>query len=250
MIGDWLSSDRPPLQTGYFLFSGLVELHSNLIYQIFSTELQTLWIIPLFIILNELKVDRFASFTTLIVLMFNGITLVHSLFTWPKLLPVFYLILLFGILYCDNETTKNNIISSLLIGSLSALALLTHGGSVFALLGLGSGLLLFGPKLRYKLFVLSLICFLLILAPWLYYQHSIDPPGNRLIKWHLAGIIPIDNRSFRRAFLDSYSTLSIMQFLKLKLTNLISVSGNISDWVPALVKSTLGGLYQGQSNYS
>jgi len=32
--------------------------------------------------------------------------------------------------------------------------------------------------------------------PWITYQRFYEPPGNRLLKWHLAGVIPPDERSF------------------------------------------------------
>jgi hypothetical protein len=48
------------------------------------------------------------------------------------------------------------------------------------------------------------LVFLLLVAPWIAYQRYYDPPGNRLLKWHLAGVVPIDNRSFGAALVDQY----------------------------------------------
>jgi hypothetical protein len=60
----------------------------------------------------------------------------------------------------------------------------------------------------------------LLLAPWLGYQRVIAPPGNRLLKWHLAGVVDIDQRSFGQAMIDRYTTPPVSEIVANKTSNL------------------------------
>ena len=42
------------------------------------------------------------------------------------------------------------------------------------------------------------------MAPWSAYQKYGDPPGNRLTKWTLAGVVEVDDRGTAEAIFDSY----------------------------------------------
>jgi hypothetical protein len=55
--------------------------------------------------------------------------------------------------------------------------------------------------------------------PWLAYQRFYDPPGNRLVKWHLAGVVAVDDRSFVRALADSYARAGLGGTLGNKVAN-------------------------------
>ena len=64
--------------------------------------------------------------------------------------------------------------------------------------------------------MLSFFCFYL---PWILYQKIYDPPGDRLLKWHLAGYIYPTPRSFPQVLTKAYSDLSYRQILDTKLHN-------------------------------
>lgn len=230
MTGEWLSSDRPPLQTGYFLATGASFLKdSDLHYQICSTLLQCLWILPLIVILQKRGINVNACLSVLIVTMLSGFTLVHSIFTWPKMLPCFFLLIIFDMVLSDYAFNKKyykySTKTGFCIGGLVALAFLSHGGSIFALIGMFFGFLFFKP-LPSKSWISSIVisAFSLI-STWSAYQYFFDPPGNRLLKWHLAGVIPIDSRSFTAAIFDSYSNINLITIWSYKLENLKMVMG-------------------------
>src|SRR5262249_10315496 len=67
--------------------------------------------------------------------------------------------------------------------------------------------------------------FVLLLLPWWAYQRYDDPPGDRLIKWHLAGVIPLDDRPISRTLIESYAALTPAQLLKNKSDNLRALVG-------------------------
>lgn len=241
MIGDWLSSDRPPLQSSYFLASCAVFFkNSSLHYQVSSTLLQCLWVVPLWIILRERFIDRLATIFTLSTTMFAGFSLLHGLFTWPKLLPVFFILLIFGILFDDKSSRLSSWKIGGMTGGLAALAMLSHGGSLFAILGIGLALLLW-RRIPTPAFVLGTISVgIVLMFTWSVYQSYIDPPGNRLLKWHLAGVVPIDERTFSQALIDSYKVINIYEILSLKISNIKVIFGDPIVWGLDLVRTVLG----------
>lgn len=241
MIGDWLSSDRPPLQTAYFLASGAVKLmHSDFHYQVVATLLQCLWVIALWALLKSKNISRFAMLLTLGVPMFSGFAIVHGLFTWPKLLPVFFILLIIGILFDNDQKWLERWQTGVVVGVLAALAMLCHGGSIFALLGVGLGLFLFMRIPKPAFIVATIAAGMILMLVWSYYQNNIDPPGNRLTKWHLAGVIPIDDRSFRQTLIDSYRAISFASIWHNKWLNVLAMFGDPKEWFLGMVSSALG----------
>lgn len=55
--------------------------------------------------------------------------------------------------------------------------------------------------------------------PWSFYQKFYDPPGDRLLKYHFAGVKPVDNRSFLETAKASYGALSFRQIVDYKMAN-------------------------------
>ena len=241
MIGDWLSSDRPPLQAAYFLASGSflfsdTELH----YQVQSTLLQSLWLLGLWLVLRSFQLPRSFMFVAVFVSLFSGFALVHGVFTWPKLLPVAYLGAVTAMLFHPRKELLSDWRVGIFLGAGCGLAMLAHGGSVFALLGIGLTLLVFRRIPSAGFIIVAVVVGLTLLGTWSLYQVIFDPPGDRLLKWHLAGVIPIDSRSLIQALLDSYSELSAEQIISNKVSNFSVLLGNASEWVTLSFKVLLG----------
>ena len=241
MIGDWLSSDRPPLQAAYFLASGSFLLpQAELHYQVQSTLLQSLWVLGLWLVLRSLELPRLFMFVAVFVSLFSGFALVHGVFTWPKLLPVAYLGAVTAILFHPRKELLSDWRVGVLLGAGCGLAMLSHGGSVFALLGVGLALLVFRRIPSAGFIIVAVTAGLALLGTWNLYQVIFDPPGDRLLKWHLAGVIPIDSRSLIQTLLDSYSELSAEEIISNKLSNFSVLLGNVSEWVTLSFKVLLG----------
>jgi hypothetical protein len=81
--------------------------------------------------------------------------------------------------------------------------------------------------------------FAVIVAPWQCYQKFVDPPGNRLLKWHIAGVIPIDDRGFFATLIDSYRHLSGAAWWHARVENFIAMLGD--EWGMGLWRS--GGVF-------
>lgn len=64
----------------------------------------------------------------------------------------------------------------------------------------------------------------LIYLPWIAYQRLIDPPGNRLIKWHFAGKIPVSDEGTMQALTSAYGQLTPSTWLLARLENVKEIT--------------------------
>jgi len=218
-MGGWLSSDRPPLQSGIVLvqypFFQTMGLGEDA-YQCISVLLQCCWVIAVYFVG---RVYGFPSATIgriILLCAFSGFFFVNSVFVWPKLFAG--ALFLFGLVWLT--LGKSNPLLGLLGGVAMALSFLSHGGAMFGILGFVACLPWMGKRLSLRILLLGGIVAVLMITPWLLYQKLYDPPGDRLLKWHLAGVIGIDGRSFVQALWDSYSTVTWSHFWISKWANL------------------------------
>jgi len=63
--------------------------------------------------------------------------------------------------------------------------------------------------------------YVLLMAPWSAYQKLYDPPGDRLVKWHLAGVDGVNqqSRSSLQTILEAYQKLTVPEILNNKWEN-------------------------------
>ncbi len=192
--GDWLVSDRPPLLTGlYLMFSWD---NQPLFYRAIAVVSQLFWLLGLFAFSTVWGTSKHAFRFIILGLVLNGFVMLNSVYTWPKMLAAGYFLLSLAAFRLWLAKRKG-IAFAVLCGSCLGLASLSHAGVVFSMpvflavgidalknrdwtwtdswrrLGLGSIAL-----------VVSLALFLI---SWKFFQVEIDPPGDRLLKWHLAG---------------------------------------------------------------
>jgi hypothetical protein len=212
-FADWLSSDRPPLQSAFQLLLAAFGA-GEMAYQVLGTILQTWVFLGLWVLLRRAQIPRPAIAWVLGFLVFTGFFLLNSTFVWPKLLPAAFLLLAAGLLwYLPGKAPVT-------IGACAGLAMASHGGSAFALLALGGIFLLSGRAGGWRFCLAAGLVTAAYLLPWWLYQHYYDPPGNRLLKWHLAGVLPIDSRPLLQTLADAYRGQTFAQWVHAKLYNL------------------------------
>jgi hypothetical protein len=166
------------------------------------------------------------------------VALVNTFFVWPKLLSAAYLLLVFALLFCRRpETCSERKASGVLIGALTALALLSHGSGLFALIGFTVAVLTFRAWPAPRTVLYGAVTLLALYGPWALYQALVEPPANRLLKWHFAGVMAIDDRSFLQALRDSYAALSWSDYWHGKLQNLQKLAGS---WPRGLLDPLVG----------
>jgi hypothetical protein len=230
MIGDWLSSDRPPLQAGLVLWTyAFTHGNRDLPYQVASTVLQVCFLAGLWAYLNASGVNRKAMALVLATAFFSGFAIFNSFFTWPKLLPVAFLLIIAAYAFTDRyRLIRGEWRVGALLGALAALAMLCHGGSMFALLGVAMTLLLMRRVPSFRALLATSFAAALLYLPWSLYQKYYDPPGDRLLKWHLAGTTsPHPEAKFRDLLMTSYGQLGWKGTLEYKIENFSVLAADI-----------------------
>lgn len=224
--GDWHFSDRPPLQSGFVVLQRTFRWDPGYLhYQVIGVVLQQLWIVGLWALLLAAKVGRVTRGLAMIAVLLSGLVFVNGLFVWPKLLPAAMLLgaaaLVLSPLW---ENARVNPRAATLIGSLCALAMLAHGASVFGILALAA-VAAWRSLPGWRWLGVSALVGIVLLGPWSAYQRFEDPPGNRLLKWQLAGALAIDDRGVAETILDSYRDAGLGGALDNKLNNFEAMIG-------------------------
>jgi hypothetical protein len=242
--GEWLSSDRPPLQVGYVLSQRCFGWdHTGLHTQVLGVILQQLWIVGLWALLAAAGIGRIARGLTIVAVLLSGVAIVHGFYIWPKLLPAAFLLAAAAAMATPAwNDLRRDWRAALLVATLLGLALLGHGASVFGAIPLLAIAFWRGLPSR-RWLAAALLIGIVLLAPWAAYQKYADPPGNRLTKWMLGGAAAIDDRGTIEAIADGYRRAGVDGTLDHKWNNFVTIGGGSPalDRVGAAVDDVSGG---------
>jgi hypothetical protein len=225
-FGEWLSSDRPPLQVGYVLsqmpfYHALPAQH----YEAIGVALQQFWIIALWALLEAARVSRVTKALAVITVLVSDVAILNGFFVWPKMLPAALLIAVAALVLTPLwDEVRKRTWGAALVATLTGLAMMGHGGSVFAVIPLvivaaWRGL----PSWRWLgVGVVVGLCFM---APWSAYQKYVDPPGNHLLKYMLAGEPELSEKGTGEAIIDGYKRVGLGGAIHEKAENYITMFG-------------------------
>jgi len=224
--GEWLSSDRPPLQVGYALAQYPFGWdQEKLSYQVLGVILQQLWIVGLWALLLAARVGRVTRALTMTTVLVSGLTIVNGFYVWPKMLPAALLLAAAALVLTPLwDELRRSLWGAGLVAGLCALAMLAHGASVFGVIPLVLVAAYRGlPSWRW-IGVAALVG-VALMAPWSAYQKYADPPGNRLVKWTLAGVVEVDDRGTLETIGDAYDEAGLDGTLHNKGQNFVTMVG-------------------------
>jgi hypothetical protein len=225
-FGEWLSSDRPPLQVGYVLsqmpfYKSLPGQH----YEAIGVALQQLWIVALWALLEAGRVGRVTKALAMITVLVSDVAMLNGFFIWPKMLPAAMLIAVAALVLTPLwDEVRKQTWGAVLVAALTGVAMMGHGGSVFAVIPLVVvGALRGLPSWRWLgVGVLVGLCFM---APWSAYQKWVDPPGNHLLKYMLAGEPELSDKGVGESIIDNYKRVGFEGALHEKGQNYITMFG-------------------------
>lgn len=198
-MGTWHVSDRPPLSYGWHanlrLLGNAVTLGNDGRHVSYLADwaagvvLNTAWVPVIYLLLVTLGLRRHVAVLAVLCCALTPFFLFNSTYIWPKLLSAAFGLAAAAILLGlgSERRLRDDSPGLIAAAALSALALLTHGGSVFGVLAAIAlapcyrGL----PSLRGAL--LAAVIGGSLLTPWVAWQHFVDPPGNALVKYAFAG---------------------------------------------------------------
>jgi hypothetical protein len=187
VFADWQSSDRPPLQTGIYLLQiGWSNRFQPLDYEICGVIQNGSWVLGVFAICRALKLARGLTYACLAITVCSGLTIVNTFFTWPKLLPVTYLLLLIAaLLTSEFDHFRRSRVAAVAFGVGLGCALLCHPGSLFFALGLVFVALAW-RRVSWTLVIAGAVATIVTYVPWMAYQKWYQPPGDKLTMLQLA----------------------------------------------------------------
>lgn len=225
-FGDWLSSDRPPLQSGYVLAQRPFGWDdAGLHYQVLGVVVQQLWIVGMWALLCAARIRPLARGLAMLAAMVSDVGILYGFFVWPKLIAAAFLLAAFAMVISEDwPRLRTNPYAAALFAALCGLAMLAHGASAFGILPLlliaaWRGL----PSWRW-LGIAALVG-VALLGPWTAYQRLADPPGDRLLKWQLGGSLPIDDRGALEGIVDGYREVGLDGALGNKWENVTTIVG-------------------------
>jgi hypothetical protein len=217
---EWLSSDRPPLQTGVILLAwpwfscpGVDVINGS---HAIGMWFQLLWVASAWGIVRSLGIGQGSAILIVGLCATTGFMLINTVYVWPKLGAAALIIGAFAIYFHnENRDYPRIVIVAVMLG----LGWIAHGGSAFAMIGMAVLMMFKPPWPKIKSVLIGVSVFAAYALPWFGYQKIYEPPANRLIKWHLAGVIPVDGRSSLQTIQDSYHEIKLEGALKNKIEN-------------------------------
>jgi hypothetical protein len=234
LIPEWLSSDRPPVQTGMLLFLRPVfppDVWSDFGSTVIGLVIQLGWVPAVWMLLrgSGLTVSRTAVATCLIAA--SGFVYVNSIFTWPKLIAA--ALALFAVSLVRTSYVERRPLNTIELGIAivaGALGFLCHAGVAFTLIPLGIFMIArrWRPSCTHVLRLVAVAA--LLITPWTLYQQVYDPPGDRLLKWHIGGDAKFDPLSFGEALRLDYQAAGVGGTIENKIGNVKTVLPIFSSW--------------------
>jgi hypothetical protein len=239
LMGDWQGSDRPPLLSGFVLLQSPITLLGNIdivAYQLLATFLQTSWVIVVWLFARKLGLKSKQIVIVLLLCMCSGFFFFNSVFTWPKLLAGTLAAIGLSMLVFEKRTYVFWILGT----TAMALALLAHSSVALAYIPIALLLLMKPYFPGWKTVALCLLVAMSILLPWTIYQTFYDPPGDRLLKWGMAGVTSPTDASFTESLSEAYSTIGLSGAVENKLNNIVSLAYNPDTSETLYSKDTTG----------
>jgi hypothetical protein len=225
---DWLMSDRPPLQVGYVLSQRAFVDGADattLNYQILCVVIQQLWIVGMWAVLVAARLRPATRGLAMLAMLVSDVAILHGFFVWPKLIAAAFLLAALALVISPRwERLRGDPRAGALLGCLLALAMLAHGSSVYGVLPL---LLIAGyrglPSWRWL--GAAAAVGIVLMGSWTAFQRYADPPGDRLVKWHLGGALEVDERGALETIVNNYGAIGFDGALENKWNNVEELSG-------------------------
>jgi hypothetical protein len=236
-LGVWQVSDRTPLSYGLHAWlrtpMGWIT-HGNdgaylapLIHTLIGIILNTAWVPVAVRIFQRLTLSPRLTGIAIATLAMLPFCLFNSIYIWPKLLGgAFGLLALWVLIEPDDERHETNPARRWTLAAiLSALALLSHGGTVFGIVAMLAMAWLYLPRPAVRSLVAPAAIGAALLLPWMLWQRFVQPHGTALLKSVFAGTFGFHERNMGvvETILRSYRSITPWHWLAMKAEGLASL---------------------------
>lgn len=224
--GNWLASDRPPLQMGYLVTQWPFHLfEKELKYEILGVVLQQLWIVGMWALLLALRVGRVTKALVVAMVLVSPLAIVNGFYVWPKMLPAAMLLGAAALMITPLwDEARSRLWGAVLVAALCGLGMMGHGASAFPIIGLAM-VAAFRGLPNWRWLGVAVLTLIVVMGPWSAYGKWGDPPGNRLTKWYLGGDTEGEKNSVSEAIIDGYGEAKLSTIVHKKGQNFAAIAG-------------------------
>jgi len=236
LLGAWQVSDRPPLQAGLLVLARVLFAPFNALgvelfavqrwYEVAGLIVNGIWVLPVATGLALMKLGgRQVRLGTVLVAL-SSLAIFNTIYVWPKLIGGAFALTAFFLAWAvatrigpgEKLADGERPVLFAVLGALAAFSLMCHGGTFFGLVVLG---LWVAWRFRRDIAVgapIAAAAFLGIVIPWLAWQHFVEPPGNALAKFALAGTFGMKEHDIGlwQTIHRSYAGISFFDWLHMK----------------------------------
>jgi len=224
ILGDWLSSDRPPLQTGWILLSRPLCEWLNVSLEastyVSGVVAQLAWVPATWWAVRWLGLPAGTAGFLCAMFAATGFFLQNTVFVWPKLMSASMAIGAGLLLLDDEDHSAPRHLRWIWAAAFAAIATLAHGGAWFSNLALIPLFCARQPWRHPRTVGVACAIAASIILPWMAYQKLYEPPGDRLLKMHLAGQSQPDERPLSVVIAEAYGKQSWAEVFDIRLQNL------------------------------
>lgn len=219
---EWRSSDRPPLQTGWQLLTWSAGQQLNLDRRTASGTsavwFQLLWVAAAYGLLRTFQVGRRRTIGWVATFALAGFFVQNTTFTWPKLSAGAFALGAYAMLVMPAGTMTSRQRGTW-AALFAALGWLSHGGVAFSFLPLLPWVAWRALRGEWRAWLPGAALCVALMVPWIAYQKVYDPPGNMLLKLHLAGQNTQDARGLGTTIRENYAQLGWREAWANKVSN-------------------------------
>lgn len=202
----WHVSDRPPLMSGVLLLmrpladllgpSGAAPGIDHLLPKAAGIITNAAIALPVIEVLvfsaAARRRPRWALVIAVLLVLTSPFILFNVVYTWPKLLSAFFAL---NATLMLSQTRKRGVWGNVpLAGVFFGLALLSHAGVAFGLVGVPLGIRALSGRWRLRETISAGLISAMLWLPWSYWQKNVDPPGNALLKFAFTGSYGFDDQ--------------------------------------------------------
>jgi hypothetical protein len=258
--GGWHVSDRPPLQAGLLLLERpvwhwVVPAYRSaealpILRSATGIVAQSSAVVAAFVFARGILRSYRGWQWAVLAALFSPFFLFNSVYTWPKLLSAAYALIGASLLWALARESRaaERLGAAALAGVLFGLSMLAHAGVAVGLLALPIVFFLVQGRWRVVEMALAALVAFVVMLPWTQWQRHVDPPGNALTKYGLAGTFDFEHpeRSVTEAVVERYRGLDTQEWVGTRIDALKTMIGSSTpasvQWVQDGARTPLGRL--------
>jgi hypothetical protein len=246
LVSIWQGSDRPPLQSGAALMTfPFANVDRSLAYQLLGVFLQCIWLPALWVLLRCAGISNRYLIPLIAFATFSHVCVFHSFFVWPKLLGSGFVLMALGLVVRAEWKPVDVGLGATCL----SLGLLSHTGVGLTIIPLAIFAAITRRAPGWKQLGFGLMIGLLLLMPWRWYQTVYNPPGDHLIKSHLANVQSDEDYKvpFGKLLVDSYSRVTPTSYVSGKMENVRALFALRADYFGLVGGDEWAGLASGDT---